>query len=214
MAAPCGPLAGTLHGIRARPGGSAPGSLKRRYRAPRGARRSSVLPHSAVDTGHTTRAVGARRHGPPAGLALFGISPSTRVGLGWNLWGRPPRRFAGEFGTGADAQLAGDVLKVCLDGRSAHEEAFADLGVCEPLGDECDDLVLCRGEAGPAVVGPLPLASSAACVGGGFAPVERASLDAGSIGIDAERFEGSRQGTFDGAVLAGKSPSVAGLVAE
>ena len=79
------------------------------------------------------------------------------------------------MGAGAHTELAECAADVGLDGGDRHQEGCGDLGVGEPVGDECDDLAFGRGEGVPATRGPFALASSAAGVFGGCREVEAAS---------------------------------------
>ena len=84
--------------------------------------------------------------------------------------------FCGQLCSGAYAEFGEDVFEVGLHGRSADVEALGDLRISEAVRDDGCDLAFGRGEAGPAVAGPFPLAASVACVRGGVVPTERASF--------------------------------------
>ena len=122
---------------------------------------------------------------------MVGTDPD-RAGLS-RLPKRTPCRLGGELGAGVDVELREDVFEVGLDGGPAHEQSLGDLGVGEPFGDEGDHLLFGGSEAGPAVVGTLPLASGAAGVGGGFAPVETAALGFRRLRRVAERRQPRRR---------------------
>ena len=134
----------------------------------------------------------------------------------WPSWlrGCPARGLGGEFGAASDAELGEGVFEVGLDGGAAHEEAFGDLRIGHALGDDCHDLKLCWSEAGPAVTGSFPLAASSAGVGTSVAPIELVAVGDGGVGSVAERVCGGGSSEFYRLVLEGKSPPVAGLVAQ
>ena len=81
-------------------------------------------------------------------------------------------RFGCQLGAGANVELGEDMIEMCLDGGSTDEEAGGDLGVGEALGDERDDLLLGRGEAGPSVMGSISHTARTAGVGRSLAPIE------------------------------------------
>ena|SRR5947209_20577722 len=63
--------------------------------------------------------------------------------------------YAGQFGTGADAEFAEDFSQVVFDGVRADEQLRGDLRVRFALGDEAGDLRLLGGEVVTGVGGAL-----------------------------------------------------------
>ena len=141
------------------------------------------------------------------------------VPLGVSLWFGSRLRLAlrgggREFGAVAVAGLCEHVLEMRLHGPARHQQAFGDLGVGQSLGDELDDALLRRSQAGPSMARTAPLAAGASGVRGGLVPSEHETLLPGSVRSIAEAVAGGAQSVVIPALLSGPTPLVAGLTAE